>query len=140
MQIRPVDVFPLTARQSLLGIYIFKVDNKNTRIRYEARDAFPAGKIRKEGSKRYLKFGLNHILVTLRWDDGRSSGHENVCRWFLNRCKSLLGPSKLINCVFLGKCSKWNLNFQNWSKSLCLGVSKPTKRLAVQSTAYALRD
>ena len=26
--------------------------------------------------------GPNHTLVTLRWDDGRSPGHEN--RWFLN--------------------------------------------------------
>ena len=39
--------------------------------------------------------------------------------------------------VFLGKCSKWNLDFKNWLKALCLGVSEPTKRLAVQSTAYA---
>ena len=31
-----------------------------------------------------------------------------------------------------------NLNFQNWSKALCLGVSEPTKRLAAQSTAYTL--
>ena len=42
--------------------------------------------------------------------------------------------------MFLGKCSKWNLNFQNWPESLCSGVSEPTKRLAVQSTAYVLRD
>ena len=48
--------------------------------------------------------------------------------------------SKLRNCVFLGKFSKWDLNFQNCSKALCLGVSKPTKRLAAQSTAYALRN
>ena len=34
--------------------------------------------------------------------------------------------------MFLEKCSKWNLNFQNWSKSLCLGVSEPTKRLALR--------
>ena len=40
--------------------------------------------------------------------------------------------------MFLGKCSKWDLNFQNWSKSLCLGVSEPTKRLAAQSKAYTL--
>ena len=33
-----------------------------------------------------------------------------------------------------------NLNFQNWSKALCLGVSEPTKRLAAQSTAYTLRN
>ena len=86
-----------------------------------------------KGFERYLMFGPNHILVTLRWDVGRSLGHENVCRRFLN-------PSKLRNRVFLGKCSKWNLNFQNWSKPLCLGVSEPTKRLAAQSTAYALRN
>ena len=41
--------------------------------------------------------------------------------------------------MFLGKCSKWNLNFQNWSKALCLGVSEPVL-LAAQSTAYALRN
>ena len=35
---------------------------------------------------------------------------------------------------------KWNLIFQNWSKALQLGVSEPTKRLAAQSTAYALRN
>ena len=32
----------------------------------------------KKGSERYLMFGPNQILVTLRWDDGRSPGHENV--------------------------------------------------------------
>ena len=40
--------------------------------------------------------------------------------------------------MFLGKCSKWNLNFQIWSKSFCLGVSEPTKQMAAQNTAYAL--
>ena len=30
--------------------------------------------------------------------------------------------------------------FLNWSKSLCLVLSKPTKRLAAQSTAYFLRN
>ena len=41
--------------------------------------------------------------------------------------------------MFLGKCSKWNLNFQNWSKAVfrCLQTKK---RLAAQSTAYALRN
>ena len=40
--------------------------------------------------------------------------------------------------MFPGKCLKWNLNFQTWSKVLFLGVSEPTKRLAAQSAAYAL--
>ena len=43
--------------------------------------------------------------------------------------------------MFLGICSEWNLNFQNWSKSLLgLGVSEPTERLTAQSTAYAVRN
>ena len=42
--------------------------------------------------------------------------------------------------MLLGKCWKWNLIFQNWSKSLCSGISEPTKRLAPKSTAYALRN
>ena len=48
----------------------------------ETRDAFLEAKIRK-GSERYFMFGPNHILVTMRWDDGRSS----VCSWYLNRYK-----------------------------------------------------
>ena len=40
--------------------------------------------------------------------------------------------------MFLGKCLKCNLNFQNWSNALCLSVSEPTKQLAAQRTAYAL--
>ena len=41
----------------------------------------------KKGSERYLMFEPNHILVTLRWDEGRHPGHENVYQWFLNRYK-----------------------------------------------------
>ena len=32
------------------------------------------------------------------------------------------------------------IKFSNWSKALCLGVFKPTKRMTAQSTAYALRN
>ena len=106
----------------------------------KTRDPFPAAKIRKERFGKIFNVWTKSHLLTLRWDNRRSAGHENVYRWFLNRYKWLLGPSKLRNCVFLGKCSKWNLGFQNWSNSLCLGVSEPTKRLNIQSTAYALRD
>ena len=42
--------------------------------------------------------------------------------------------------MFLGKCTKLNLNYRNWSKALCLGVSEPTKRLAAQNTGYTLRN
>ena len=41
----------------------------------------------KNVSERYLMFGPNQILVTLRWCDRPSPVHENVCRWFLNRYK-----------------------------------------------------
>ena len=66
--------------------------------------------------ERYLIFGPNHILMTLRWDERRSPGYENVCMWFFFKgtyaASFLISPSKLRNCVFLGKCSRWNLNFQ----------------------------
>ena len=39
----------------------------------------------KNGAERYLIFGPNLILVTLGWDDGRSCGHENGCRWFFQK-------------------------------------------------------
>ena len=41
--------------------------------------------------------------------------------------------------MFLGKCSKWNLNFQVWLKSFRT-ISEPTKRLAGENLAYALRN
>ena len=108
---------------------------------FKTRDSFPAAKIRKEGSQKLLtvetKSRFSNFYVGWR----RSPIHENICWWFLNRHKHLTGASKLRNCVFLGKCLKWNLSFQNWSKSLCLCVSGPTKRLTAQSTAaYALRN
>ena len=37
----------------------------------------------KKGSEKYLIFGSNHILETLRWDDGRCPARENACRWFI---------------------------------------------------------
>ena len=37
----------------------------------------------KKGSERYLMSGPNPISVTLRWRDGHSSGHENVCQWLI---------------------------------------------------------
>ena len=36
----------------------------------------------KNGPEKYLIFGPNHTLVTFRWDDGHSAGHENFCRQF----------------------------------------------------------
>ena len=74
-------------------------------------------------------FGPNHILVTLRWDDRRS-------QIITGSIQTITGS----NCVFLGKCLTWNLNFQNRSKALCLGASEPAKRLAAQSTAYILHN
>ena len=41
----------------------------------------------KKVSNRYLMFGPNHVLVTLRWDDGSSPGHKDACWWFLNKYK-----------------------------------------------------
>ena len=38
----------------------------------------------KKDSERYLMFGTNHFLVTLRWDEGRFPGHRNVCRQIIN--------------------------------------------------------
>ena len=100
-------------------------DHKNNKI------CFPDSKNKQwRVPKGYLMFGPNHILVTLRWDDERSPGHGNVCRWFLNICKpgiTLLGPSKLRNHFFLEKCSKMNLNFQIWSKLLYFRCDRANK-------------
>ena len=70
--------------------------------------------------------GPNHILVTLRWDDGRFLAPENVLRRFLNRY------NYLVDRVFLGKCSEFIFfKMVKW----CLGVSEPTQRLDARITA-----
>ena len=92
-------------------------------------------------------FGPNHILVTLRWDDGRSPSHKNVwnLRWLLLKyiqintesvkTKKLCVSWKIFEIEF--KSSKFP---SITPKALCLGASEPTKRLAAQSTAYVLRN
>ena len=47
----------------------------------------------KNGPERYLIFGPNHILVTLRWNDGRSADHENVCWRFFSFFKGTYAGS-----------------------------------------------
>ena len=50
---------------------------------FVTRNAFQvAKKSAKKGPERFLLFELNQILVILRYDDRRTAGRENVCRWF----------------------------------------------------------
>ena len=49
----------------------------------------------------------------------------------------IVGLSKLKNLVILENVRNGILNFQNWSKALCLRVSESTKRLATQE--YSIR-
>ena len=93
----------------------------------------------KKGSKRYLMFGPNHILVTLRLDDHENAPWSRKCLLMvLKYIQIITGSVKTKKSCFSWKMFEINLNFQNWSKALCLGVSEPTKRLAAQSTAYTL--
>ena len=43
-------------------------------------ETVPGASFQYETRDGYSMFGLNHISVTLRWDDDRSPGHKNVCR------------------------------------------------------------
>ena len=101
------------------------------------RDVFPAANIRKgrfrKVSNVWIKSHFNNF--ELGW---RTFPWSPKCWWFLNRYKDLLGPSKLKSRACLEKYSKLNLTFQNWSKALWSGIFEQTKRLAVQSVAYAL--
>ena len=91
----------------------------------------------KKGSERYLMFTPNHKLITLRWGDGRSPGHENVCRWFLlKQIQIITGSVKTKKSCVSWKMFKMEFKFSELFKII---VSEPTKRLAAQSTAYALR-
>ena len=48
-------------------------------------------KYTEKDSERYLISGPNDILNIFRWNDRSFYGCDNVCWWFLNRCKQLLG-------------------------------------------------
>ena len=93
----------------------------------------------KKGSERYFMFEPYYILATLSLDYGRSPGHENVCRWFLNKCKQLLGLTKLRNCVSW-KMFEMELRFSKLVKIIVFRCLQTTKRLAAQGTVYALRN
>ena len=48
----------------------------------------------KNGPERYSIFEPNYIIVTWRWDDGRSAGHESICRWFFFSKELMLAFSR----------------------------------------------
>ena len=105
------------------------------------RDFFPLAKIHKNGFRKVFNVWTKSHFSTfevgwrlLLWSQ------KCLSECFLDRYKKLLDPSKLRNSTFLGKCLKWNLNLQKWSKGLCLDVSEPKKRLATQSTETALSN
>ena len=100
-------------------------------ILLKTRDTFPAVKI-------YKKWFWKVFNVSTKSHFSNFEAGWWTFPWSRKLSLGLLGPSKLRNRLFLEKCLKWNLNFQNWSNSLCLGVSELTKWLVAQSTAYAL--
>ena len=72
----------------------------------------------KKGSERYLKFGPNHILVTLRQNDSRSPVHKSqhseiVC--FLEKVESKFLKVAQKHCVYVSPCqqSDWLLLVQH---------------------------
>ena len=94
-------------------------------------------KFAKKGSKKVLNvWTKSHFSnFEMGW---RTFSCSRKCLLVVLRYKLLLGLSKLRNRMFLGKCTKWNLIFLNWSKGLCLGVSEPTKR-TTKKTKWLLR-
>ena len=80
-EIIKTSIFPLTF--SLNNSSLFRIEFIIFKQEMPSRQQKSA----KKDSERYLMFGPNHVLVTLRWDGGRPPGHENVCRWFLKKCK-----------------------------------------------------
>ena len=76
-------------------------------------------------------FGPNHILVTWRWDEGRSPGHENEnVFWLFKLIQIITGSVKIITV-------SWEiLEIEFKFSKLCLRVSEPTKRFFTQTTAY----
>ena len=79
----------------------------------------------KKGSERYLTFGLNQIFVTLRWDDGRSPGHEKLCRWLLNSVST-----KKVGC------SEYSIRFAYLSTKMKKKRNKRKKSKSVKYLRY----
>ena len=78
----------------------------------------------KKDAERYSMFRSNHILVTLRWKDGRFPCSKNVCL--------LLDVSwKMFEMVF-----KFSKLVKSMFKFRCFRANKT----AVQGAAYALRN
>ena len=87
----------------------------------------------KNGLEGYLVFERFHILVTLRWDDGRSPGDKNVCRLFFSKELKLALQIITESVKTKKSCVSWKifetefkfLTFSSISsKALCLGQQK----------------
>ena len=107
-------------------VYLYRSKNPH-KIGFEryfiTRDAFLAAKLRKEGFWELFtvrtKSHLSNFEVgwpTFPWSRG--------CLSLVFNTQIITGSSELKKRVFLGKCTKWNSNFQNFSKALCLGSSE----------------
>ena len=79
-----------------------------------------------KGSERYLIFGPNHILITFRWDDGRSTDHECLSV-VLKQIQLIIGSIKTIK-----SCVSWKMLEMEFT------FSKLVKMRV--STAYASRN
>ena len=88
------------SKYNIVVIDVFKLESiVISLLRKEQKMPSRQQKFAKKCSKRYLIFGTNHILATLRWDEGRYPGYGNVSRWLY-----LLRRSKTKK-----SCAYWNV-------------------------------
>ena len=113
-----MDGFHLSKRAILKNNYQCSI------LKLKTRDAFPAAKTRKEGFRKVFNVWSKSTLATLGWDDGRSPGHKNVCRWFTKFSK--LVRSIVFRCFRPSQQNCWLLRVQhtlyvieNDKKNLC---------------------
>ena len=92
----------------------------------------------KKGSERYLMFRPNHKLITLRWGDGRSPGHENVCRWFLlEQIQIITGSVKTKKSCVSWKMFEMEFKFSELFKIIVFGCLQANKTIGCSD--YGIR-
>ena len=94
----------------------------------------------KKDAESYLMFGLNYILVTLRRNYRRFLGHENACRWFLNRYKQLFGVSwKMFEMKFKFSKLVKSIVFRCLRTNKTVGCSEYSKRFVKENKKYLFK-
>ena len=125
----------LRYQKEFVSIWLMKTINSKT-----TREAFPAAKIRKEGCRKLFNVWAKLHFSNFEAEYRRFLGHENACRWFLNRYKQLFGVSwKMFEMKFKFSKLVKSIVFRCLRTNKTVGCSEYSKRFVKENKKYLFK-